>query len=113
MQEEVLAKNDSDSLEVYAVWFSMIPGDRRGGFDPGVLNDPRVTHLWDEEKVAGRWFQEHFDVEGCSDNVLWDAFLVFGPEASWTDVPAPLESAGSTIWSERETLRGCVETAVF
>jgi hypothetical protein len=101
VQKEVLAKNDNDALEVYAVWFSMISGDHRKNFDSRVLSDPRVTHLWDEGKIAGRWFQEHFDVEGCSDEILWDAFLVFGPEASWTDVPEPLVSAGAPIWSAR------------
>ena len=91
----------------------MMRRDNRDGFDPGVLTDPRVTHLWDSEKIAGRWFQEHFDVDGCDDEIIWDAYFVFGPDASWIDVPTPLESAGSPIWSERESIRSCVETAAL
>lgn len=34
----------------------MLPTDARGEWDDHLLNDPRVVHLWDGERITGRWF---------------------------------------------------------
>ena len=112
MQERLLDRYDAPSLKVYAVWFSMVRGDKRSAFDPGLLTDPRVTHLWDEEKIVGRWFGENFELVGCNNEVLWDAFFVFGPDAVWMDKPEPLESSGFPIYKKRRALQDCVQGLV-
>lgn len=71
-------------LQVYAIWLPMLPTDSRPRWDDHVLNDPRVIHLWDEERVTGRWFADH----GLGDGpVTWDAYLLFGPDARWDETP--------------------------
>ena len=109
VQERLLDRYDDPSLKVYAVWFSMVRGDKRSAFNPRLLTDPRVTHLWDEEKIVGRWFGENFELEGCDNEVLWDAFFVFGPDAVWMNKPGPLENCGFPIFKERRTLHDCVK----
>ena len=36
--------------------------------------------------------------------LAWDIFFLYGPEAVWEDVPAPLISSGSTIIAKRDRL---------
>jgi hypothetical protein len=56
---------------VYANWFWILLGDDRVEWDGQILNDPRVTHLWDAERVTGRWFA----ARGCGNiPVQRDAF---------------------------------------
>ena len=38
-------------------------------------------------------------------SLAWDIFFLYGPEAVWDDVPAPLITSGSTIIAERDRLR--------
>jgi hypothetical protein len=105
VQQWILGRDADTRYEVYAIWFSMIDGDERDAFQANVLTDLRVTHLWDEERVVGRWFAENVEVEGCDDEIIWDAFYVFGPDATWTDKPGPLACCGFPIWGERKSLR--------
>ncbi len=37
--------------------------------------------------------------------LAWDIFFLYGPEAVWENVPAPLITSGSTIISKRDRLR--------
>jgi hypothetical protein len=71
-----------------------LPGDRRSAWDADVLPDPRVAHFWDASRIAGSWFARN--IEGA-DGFMWDTYLLYGPEASWTDKPAPLLGSGATI----------------
>ena len=109
MQKEILATHAGADLEVYAVWFTMIRGDKRRAFDAQILTDERVTHLWDEEHNIGRWFAQNFEVEGCNKEVAWDVFFVFEPDAAWKDRPESLVDAGAPIWTRREDLRDALE----
>ena len=112
MQDKVLERRKDEPLLVYAIWFAMIEGDERNAFMPELLHDPRVVHLWDEEKVIGRWFAENMKQEGCDDETLWDAFFVFGAGARWDDKPGPLACCGYPIWGERNSLRDAVAELV-
>lgn len=85
---------------MFAVWFDVLPGDSRNAWDPSLLNDPRVTSFWDDDGVTGRWFFAHRDAIGfraIPGVIVWDQWLLFGPEAAWTDIPAPIVGAGFTI----------------
>jgi hypothetical protein len=59
VQEEILAKHPSPTLRVYAVWLPMVWSDTRRAWESRVLADPRVIHLWDEQRITGQWFAEH------------------------------------------------------
>ena len=67
--------------------------------DRRLLGDPRVTNFWDENKLAGSWFAQH--VPGSRGyevlSVSWDAYLLYGPDASWDSAPGPLISVGRTV----------------
>lgn len=65
------------------------------------MPDPRVTHFWDGEHVIGQWFAKEIDgYEG----IAWDAYYLYGPQATWEIIPSPLAASGGTIYDERERL---------
>ncbi len=103
MQQEILEQNPDAELRVYAIWIDRMFLDTRERWDGAGLIDPRVTHLWDGPGVSGGWFVGNLPAyDGGSD---WDFYLLFGPEAEWTETPAPLLSSGVTVIGESERLR--------
>ncbi len=83
----------------------MLNGDGKGDIDTHVLDDPRVTNLWDGDRVIGRWLADkRVGSIGEPGNVVWDAYFAFGGESRWTDVPSGLLAAGSTIIDETDAL---------
>ncbi len=101
VQKEILEKHPDSDLQVYVVWFNMLSGDSRSGWDECVMSDPRATHLWDEKRLASRAFAG--EVEGAAAPV-WDVYLLYGPEAAWGDgLPRPI-SSGYTVYGAREEL---------
>ena len=55
-----------------------------------MLDDPRVTQLWDARQLVGRWLQ-------AQGGALWDSFLVYGPDARWNRTPEGSVASGSPI----------------
>ena len=102
MQQQILAKHPSANLRVYVVWFNMLWTDSRSGWDACAIPDPRVTHLWDDKRVAGQWFSQQIWGE---QGFMWDTYLLYGPEAKWDSAPAPLVSSGSTVVDKSGELR--------
>ena len=84
MQQNILEKHPDADLRVHVIWFNMLPGDSREGWDEDVLADPRVTHYWDEDRVVGEALVEPLGHDGP---IVWDAFAVHGPGAKWDDRP--------------------------
>ena len=72
----------------------MLPGDSRALVDRRVLNDPRVANYYDPNRVVGAWFAEHGDAGG---GIVWDAYFLYGRDATWTAEPGPLLSSGGTV----------------
>jgi hypothetical protein len=104
VQHDILEKYPSANLRVYTVWFSMLAGDSRSGWKSGAMPDPRVTHLWDEDRVASQWFSQQVWGEPGQ---MWDTYLLYGPDATWPgadSAPAPLIDTGATVVNEREQL---------
>lgn len=106
MQKEILEKYPSSKLRVYVVWFSMLPTDARSrwGWTAGVISDQRVLHFWDEKKLLGRWLAQE-DPANSDGGIIWDAFYLYGPEATWESKPQPLISTGATVQNESEELK--------
>ena len=82
----------------------VLGGDSREGLDPSVLDDERVRQFWDPRRLSGRWFADERNL-GLSPPFLWDAYLLFGPDARWGRIPRPLDSWGSPVIAESATLR--------
>ena len=119
MQEEILSKENDDDLRVYAIWFEMYPGDEPDRWPATSLPDRRVIHYWDEAKTVGEWYGQRLDEmkaqlapgsTGVEPPILWDAYLVYGPESVWSDTPTGLKRWGRTILVAREAFREAVET---
>lgn len=107
-------KHGDADVRVYAVWFSMFGTETREDWPSDALTDRRVTHWWDEGKTVGRWYMERVGgmrasmdprSAGFAGNVLWDAYLVYGPDARWGDQPTDLRRWGRTILRTQEGLR--------
>jgi len=94
VRSNILERYPTSSVRVYAVWFDMMPADSRNTVDRRVLNDPRVTNFYDPSRVVGQWFASHGD-QGRG--IVWDAYFLYGPGASWDAEPAPLVSSGGTV----------------
>jgi hypothetical protein len=100
VRSNILEKYPSSNLRVYVVWFDMLPGDSLGLVDRKVLNDHRVANYYDPNRVVGSWFAEHTGDVG----IVWDAYFLYGADASWTDEPGPLVSSGQTVIGSSEDL---------
>lgn len=94
MQEQILERYPDAELRVYVVWLPVLPLDAR--FDVAdVVVDRRATHFWDNEQVVSDALSDAFASGG---GVVWDAFFVFGPDATWNDrVPEPLGSGAPVV----------------
>lgn len=79
----------------------MLPTDARGEWDAHLLNDPRVTHLWDGERVAGRFFGRGSDRPG---GIEWDAYFLFDRGARWDGEPDKRLGWGRTVIGRSDDL---------
>lgn len=119
MQTNILeAKPDSD-LRIYAIFFEVVAGDAGAKYevDPrDLLDDPRVTHYWDERRLTGRWFDENVTRlgkrTGENDRIEWDTFILYGHDAEWSDDPPRSISWGRPVISERSRLLRDLEGAL-
>ena len=73
----------------------------RAGWDSSVLPDTRVTHFWDGQRQLGQWYSQHAGEQG----LLWDAYRMYGPTATWTEAPTPLLSQGGPMVERRAELQ--------
>jgi hypothetical protein len=89
---------------VYVVWLPMLGPDARSAIDPGLVGDRRVRQFWDEERVVGRWLADAGVGEVEPSGVVWDAYYVFGPDATWNERPGPLAGFGTPVISETDRL---------
>lgn len=106
MQQEILAAYPSANLRVYAVWFNMFPGDSRNRWDGAGLVDPRVIHLWDDQKLVGSWFSAQLTHR---EEPTWDFYALYGPDATWTGDLPPALATGGTIIGRRDRLLAGVQ----
>jgi hypothetical protein len=99
-----LDKHPAANLKVYTVWFSMLAGDSRSAWHSGAMPDPRVTNLWDEQRVVSQWLSKHVEGDG---GYLWDAYFLYGSDARWENAdsrPSALISSGGTVADKRDQL---------
>lgn len=89
------------NLTVYVVWEPMLGGKRGDALEAmRLIDDPRVTHYWNDEFLAG----EHFRAANYG-RIAWDIYYLFGPEAVWQSLPNPILSSGATVYHTRSQLQ--------
>jgi hypothetical protein len=93
VRSNILEKYPRIGIRVFAVWFDMMPADSRNLVDRRLFNDSRVTNFYDPNRVVGTWFAQRTGAGG----IVWDAYFLYGPDATWDSEPAPLVSSGSTV----------------
>ena len=104
MREHVLDAEPSPDLRVYAVWLHQRITDKRGAIDDSILADPRVKQYWDAEGITGTFFAET-DLGGLgASGFVYDVYYLFGGDARWGDVPAPLAGSGVPVISSGDAL---------
>ena len=121
VQQALLGPNANARVRVYAVWFNMFPGDARQRWRDDLLSDTRVAHYWDEQRLVGRlyfqglpqiWEKRAAETVPPEDLVLWDAYLLYAPNAQWRDQPPDVVSWGATILRTADRLTRDLETVL-
>lgn len=106
MQREILDENGTSNLRVYTVWLPFLGGTQEAaGVSRRVLPDPRVIQYWDGAAATSDWFAENVEDSAA---LAWDVYYLYGPDAQWTDVPAPLISSGGTIIGRSPELKEAI-----
>jgi len=121
VQQTLVDRPWDTQLPVYAVWFNMYPGDARQRWRDTFLPDARVVHYWDGQRAVGRlylqtlpmmWPKRSPETVLPDADALWDAYLLYGREAQWSDQPPNVVSWGSPILRTNETLTDDLERMV-
>jgi len=102
VQQQILEYHSNSDIKVYVVWFNMLSGDSRQGWDGYLVPDPRAANLWDEDRLTSAALGP--SVKGAAPPV-WDAYLLYGSEATWGKEPPRPISTGATIYATRERLQ--------
>jgi len=99
VQDEVLAKYPNADVRVYMIWLPVYGGDSPAAWDQTLLDDPRVIHYWDGERLVGSWFYEHgsLDGEGTVYNAYWDRYIIYSPSAVWENDAMTENSLGTAF----------------
>ena len=106
----MLKANADLKIQVYTVWFSMLPTDTPEAFPDAqaVMADPRVRHYWDSRRVVGARYR-NWVPSSVSGPIEWDAYYLYPADAEWTgDAPPMHLVAGRTILETRRDLTAAV-----
>ena len=111
IEDYILKRYPDVPIKVYAVWYEMYPGDSPDDLPAAkqLMPDRRVTHWWDPAKNVGRWFTGVVPTDLKGD-IQWDAFYLYGADATWGDdsapdnKPSPMLTWGRTILAHRKKL---------
>ena len=91
---------------MYAVWVPFLSGTEEAAeVSRRVLPDSRVVQFWDGSSLTSTWFAKNVDHNPAP---AWDVYYLYGPEATWTRLPKPLVSSGSTIIGSSSELSGAI-----
>lgn len=99
--------------------FEIVAGDEGAKYEVEpreLLDDPRVTHYWDERRLTGRWFDDNVTRigkrTGEEERIEWDAFILYGHDAEWSDAPPRPISWGRPVIQEKLRLLRDLEGAL-
>ena len=94
--------NPEANIQVYAVWFNMLPNEARQRVVLNLIPDLKTTQLSDEQRLAGRFFAEN---EGFNfGQIAYDVYYLYGTGAEWDLNPAPLVNSENTILGKKNQL---------
>lgn len=80
--------------------------DSRDEIDPSII--PGARHYWDDAWATGRWLADN-DLGGYGyQGAVYDVYYLFGPDATWDDVPSPIAADGQPVTSELDELESAL-----
>ena len=86
----------------------MLGGDARKAIPNDVLADSRVATFWDPKRTLGTWFADR----NIGDQpILWDAYLLFGPDAKWNNKPKPFAFGDPILGTTRQLAKAISKVA--
>ncbi len=91
---------------MHVVWLPFLGGVRQA-IDGTLLSDPRVRNYWDGEAVTSRWFGSHLPGQS---GLFWDGYVVYGPEAEWSEQAPESVECGVTVIGQSASLERAVRT---
>jgi hypothetical protein len=105
VQTEVLNQYPDLKIRVYTIWYEMYPGDSPKAFPAAkkIMPDTRVQHFWDQPKTTGKWFKANVPSD-YTGKIMWDAYYLYGSDATWAATPGVPISWGRTILETRKEL---------
>ena len=108
-QSEVMDKYVDEDLKAYVVWMPMLASDERDKWKASLLDDPRMTHFWNENQAVGRWFTENLESCDVLGPVAWDAYYLYDEAATWEDALSPVVVCGTPVFRATKTLAEALE----
>ena len=107
VHENVFNKYPNADISGSIVWIPILDDDNFEAALPSVkaLNDDRVHHFYDSNKVIGRTIAESVGWQG---NIAWDIYLFYPPAAIWAKAPPIPEYWMHQLkddWSTKERYR--------
>ena len=106
MQTQILERNPAADIRVYAVWVPFLGGTKEAAdVSRRVLPDARVTQFWDGSALTSAWFARNVEHSLAP---AWDAYYLYGPDGTWTNLPGPLVSSGGTIIGQSSALKNAI-----
>ena len=88
----------------------MLPTDSRSEWDAHLLNDLRVTHLWDQYKVSGRFFAAEYEHQPKS--TQWDAYYLYDQGVSWNEAAGKVRGSGRTVIGRSDELEAQISSVL-
>ncbi len=99
--EQVLEQNRGANLKVFVVWEPVLTTDwsRPPASQTALVPDPRAEHFWDPERKLSAALGGAANLDRLAaarevgfrmKDVIWDAALVYPPQARWRDPAAAL-----------------------
>jgi hypothetical protein len=106
VQRELLERYPAADLRVYAVWVPFLGGTKEAAdVSRRILPDARATQFWDGSALTSTWFARNVERSLAP---AWDVYYLYGPDGTWTDLPAPLVGTGNTIIGQSSALESAI-----
>ena len=100
-------------VSVYLVWLPMFPRPMEWWALPKLVEEFSewgVPQYWDDERRVSLAVRERL-VPEIEDEVPWDLFILFGPEASWADAEKHVLVWGEPVIDQAGKLEAVLSTA--
>ena len=93
-------------VSVYVVWLPMFPTPMEWWALPRMAEEFSgwgIPQYWDDERHVSKAVKERL-VPEIEQEVPWDLFILFGPEASWADAEQHVLGWGEPVIDEAKKL---------